>query len=437
MSANLHADDLRKRGNDAFSKQDYQEAIRLYTLAIQIEPNDEKLFSNRSGAYTASLNYIEAECDAYAAIRLNPNWVKGYTRLGNSLVGEKRWDDAIFAFQLARKIDPKDTKILEDIKNCERNIAEHKNQPIFFGVPLIFEMIKSDPKYSRVFEDPKKLNILRKLQDNPTSALEFAADHEIEELIRSSFDFMNHNIDYFDMSPPSAGPNTTAYPHSNKLIQPEEDKKNKSLKSKAAKSEDKEKALNYKEQGNQHFHDKDYGSAIYMYSKAINNDPENATFYSNRSAAFTSLEFPGPALEDANRAIQIMPNYIKAYTRRAHCYFDLEEYIKAYESYEEALAIDSNNQDANEGIDSIVQTILNLSKNVSIELIKPIDEPDIIDATSKLKSLNMYYGLYRKEWTKEQIRNSLKDPIFREAFQKLYINGVFNQQKNSFLSDTT
>lgn len=435
MNDKFNADDLRKRGNAAFSQQDYQKAIELYTLAIQIEPNDEKLYSNRSGAYTASLNYIEAECDAYAVIRLNPKWVKGFTRLGNALVGEKRWDDAIFALQIARKMDPKDTRIPEDIKNCERNISENKNQPIFFGVPLIFEMIKSDPKFSKIFEDPKKLNILRKLQDNPTSAPEFATDNEIEELIRSSFDFMNHNLDYFETSPPSAGPNATAYHHSNQFVLLEEEKKNRSLKNKASKKEDKEKALNYKDQGNQLFHDKDYGSAVYMYSKAINNDPENATFYSNRSAAFTSLGFPGPALEDANKAIQIKPDYIKAYTRKAHCYFDLEEYMKSYESYEEALAIDPKNQDAAEGIETIINEILNLSKKVSIELIKPIDEPDIIDAVSTLKSLNLYVGLLRKEWSADQIRNSMKIPIFRDAFQKLYVNGVFSQKKDSLFID--
>lgn len=432
MNNKLLAENLRKKGNDAFAQQNYQEAIKLYTQAIEIEPNDEKLFSNRSGAYTASLNYIEAECDAYAVIRLNPKWVKGFTRLGNALVGEKRWDDAIFALKIACSMDPNDTRIPEDIKNCEMNLPEHKNKPIFFGVPLIFEMIKSDPNYSKIFENPQKLTILRKLQDSPTSALEFATDNEIEDLIKSSFDFMNQNPDYFETSP-STGSNTHSYHHSNQMIQQDEAKKNKSLRGKAAKGENKEQAINYKDQGNQFFHDKDYGSAIFMYSKAINNDPENATFYSNRSAAFTSLDFPGPALEDANKAIQIMPNYIKAYTRKAHCYFDLGEYMKAYESYEEALAIDKNNKDAIDGIGTVVETILKLSKDVSLELIKPIDEPDIIDAITTLKSLNVYSGLFKKEWTLEQVRNYLKDPVFRAAFQKLFVNGVFSQKYPLFV----
>ncbi|KAK8844921.1 hypothetical protein M9Y10_021094 [Tritrichomonas musculus] len=430
MSRVLNADKLRELGNTAFSRKDYQEAIQLYTQAIQVEPNDEKLFSNRSGAFTAMLNYVEAECDAYAVIRLNPKWVKGYTRLGNALIGEKRWDDAIYALQIANKIDPDDPRIPEDIKNCERSLPEHKNQPIFFGVPLIFEMIKSDPKYSKTFENPQILRVLRKLQDNPASAPEFATDHEIEELIRSSFDFMNHNLDYFEMSPQNAGPNSNSYRHSNQAILIEEAKKNKSLKSKASIKEDKKEALNYKEKGNQFFHEKDYGSAIFMYSKAINNDPENATFYSNRSAAFTSLEFPGPALEDANKAIQIMPSFIKAYTRKAHCYFDLGEYIKSYQTYEQALVIDPKNSDAKEGIDLIIQTIHGLSQNVSQQMIKPVDEPDIVEAVTTLKTLKIYDGLLKKEWTKDQIRIFLKNPLFIEAFQKLYINGVFTQKQN-------
>ena len=39
MSRVLNADKLRELGNTAFSRKDYQEAIQLYTQAIQVEPN--------------------------------------------------------------------------------------------------------------------------------------------------------------------------------------------------------------------------------------------------------------------------------------------------------------------------------------------------------------------------------------------------------------
>ena len=62
---------------------------------------------------------------------------------------------------------------------------------------------------------------------------------------------------------------------------------------------------------------KDYEKAIEWYSKAVNADPKNATFYSNRSAAYLALKNFGAAAWDGQYAINCKPSWKKGYFRKA------------------------------------------------------------------------------------------------------------------------
>lgn len=57
--------------------------------------------------------------------------------------------------------------------------------------------------------------------------------------------------------------------------------------------------------------EKHYASAVAAYSRAIDINPENAVYYSNRAAAHVRLENFGLALSDATKAIELDPKYVK------------------------------------------------------------------------------------------------------------------------------
>ena len=57
-------------------------------------------------------------------------------------------------------------------------------------------------------------------------------------------------------------------------------------------------ALKFKEAGNAAFNSKDYIIAIQHFSSAIEADPNDHVFYSNRSACYAILEQYDKALED-------------------------------------------------------------------------------------------------------------------------------------------
>jgi len=80
-------------------------------------------------------------------------------------------------------------------------------------------------------------------------------------------------------------------------------------------TEAKAKADALKQTGNSQMSKKDYAAAISAYTEAIALDPTNAVYYSNRAAAYSSSGDHQKAVEDAEKAIEVDPKFVKAYSR--------------------------------------------------------------------------------------------------------------------------
>lgn len=80
--------------------------------------------------------------------------------------------------------------------------------------------------------------------------------------------------------------------------------------------------------------DKDYENAIKYYTEALELNPSNAIYYSNRSLAYLRTECYGYALVDATRALELDKNYIKGYYRRATSNMALGKFKAALKDYE-------------------------------------------------------------------------------------------------------
>ncbi|KAK7696579.1 hypothetical protein QCA50_001237 [Cerrena zonata] len=68
---------LKDQGNKAFQAKDYDNAIDLFSKAIDLDPQNHVLWSNRSAAKAAKKQYAEALEDAEKCVSLNPTWSKG------------------------------------------------------------------------------------------------------------------------------------------------------------------------------------------------------------------------------------------------------------------------------------------------------------------------------------------------------------------------
>lgn len=60
---------------------------------------------------------------------------------------------------------------------------------------------------------------------------------------------------------------------------------------------------------------KKHDQAIDAYTKAIALDSSNPVYYSNRAAAYASKGDHASAILDAEKAIEVDPTFVKAYSR--------------------------------------------------------------------------------------------------------------------------
>eukprot|EP00033_Pygsuia_biforma_P000938 GCRY01001080.1.p1 GENE.GCRY01001080.1~~GCRY01001080.1.p1 ORF type:complete len:486 (+),score=146.74 GCRY01001080.1:152-1609(+) len=107
--------------------------------------------------------------------------------------------------------------------------------------------------------------------------------------------------------------------------------------------EDMNKAEAFKEQGNLAFKKQQWHESVDLYSKAIEINPKSTAYLGNRAFAHLKLENYGSCIQDAEAAIDIDPNYTKAYYRRGNALFCLGHYKKALADFK--LVMDTHPSD--------------------------------------------------------------------------------------------
>ncbi|WP_336182923.1 tetratricopeptide repeat protein, partial [Fusobacterium polymorphum] len=88
---------------------------------------------------------------------------------------------------------------------------------------------------------------------------------------------------------------------------------------------------------------KEYEKAIDDYSRAIELNPNNASYYYNRGISFNRLKEYEKAIDDYNKAIELNPNDASYYYNRGNTFSILKEYEKAIDNYSRAIELNPNN----------------------------------------------------------------------------------------------
>jgi len=87
----------------------YKEASLIFSDIIKSKINviDKSiLLCNRAACYVKMENYEKSLEDIIETVRIKPNWGKAWGRLGASLYGLGRFEEAITAYKKAQELEP-------------------------------------------------------------------------------------------------------------------------------------------------------------------------------------------------------------------------------------------------------------------------------------------------------------------------------------------
>jgi len=115
------SDAARMRGNAELKKGDYVRAIKEYNTSLKLDPENALSYSNRALAFLTwdTGKEVRALRDAEMAIKLRPDWVKGYYRKASALAHLNRFDEALVEANRAMELSNEN----KDVQQLHRWIS--------------------------------------------------------------------------------------------------------------------------------------------------------------------------------------------------------------------------------------------------------------------------------------------------------------------------
>eukprot|EP00123_Amoebidium_parasiticum_P010095 comp19887_c1_seq1/m.24073 comp19887_c1_seq1/g.24073 ORF comp19887_c1_seq1/g.24073 comp19887_c1_seq1/m.24073 type:complete len:819 (-) comp19887_c1_seq1:85-2541(-) len=120
----LMAEEVKRKGNDAFQKGDYEEAVRLYSEAIELDSCNQVYFTNRAAAYIKLGLFAKALDDAEAVVESTPEWIKGHLRKAEALCGLERYGEALKTCMISRKEVREGSRVILSLDQAIRSLVD-------------------------------------------------------------------------------------------------------------------------------------------------------------------------------------------------------------------------------------------------------------------------------------------------------------------------
>lgn len=101
------AEALKEQGNAALKQGNLQQAVKLYSEALEADSTLAAAYNNRALAHLKLDNLADAEADCSYVLRLDPRNVKAFLRRGSAREAMQRLAEAVEDYQQAGVLDPK------------------------------------------------------------------------------------------------------------------------------------------------------------------------------------------------------------------------------------------------------------------------------------------------------------------------------------------
>ncbi|KAI9778702.1 MAG: Hsp90 cochaperone [Geoglossum umbratile] len=354
------ADTLKAEGNKAFAEKRFEDAVEKFSKAIELEPANHILYSNRSGAYASLKDFSHALQDANKTTEIKPDWAKGWGRKGAALHGQGDLVGAHDAYEEALKLDPANAQAKSGLASVKRAIdAEAAADGVsgdptgglgnLFNDPQMLQKLANNPKTRALLADPQFMAKLQRLKQNPTSVGEEMRDPRFLQVVSVLLGLdmqFGQPGEGGNGDPPSYAASSareqedTPMPEASKALEPEPEPEDEEA---IALKKAKEEAETEKKLGTENYKKRRFDAAIEHYGRAWDLH-QDITYLNNLGAAkFEMGDYEG-AIEACNKAVEggreMRADFkliAKAFARIGNAYEKLGDSANAILHYQKSL----------------------------------------------------------------------------------------------------
>jgi len=325
------AERKKAEGNEAYKNKEYADAARLYTQAIELQPLAAPYYSNRSACHMMLGRYRPALDDAQKAVKLDPNFVKGWQRVGKCHVALGAAGLAVGALQQGLALAPGDLGLSQELQTAttlqdllnQADAAQAKGE----ARTAVFHMDQALRYASGATElrvrKAEQLTLIGRVAD----AEDIVNDILLKDSAQVDAMFVRGLCRYYQDN------QDVAFQHFQQVLRMAPDHTRARDTYKRAKL-----LIQKKEEGNKAFKLADFETAIKIYTEALEiderNKATNSKLYCNRGIAEAKRGKLKQSIADTTKAIELDEGYVKAYLRRATCYQQSEMFEEAVRDYE-------------------------------------------------------------------------------------------------------
>lgn len=119
------AEMMKNLGNNLMKTNQFADAVKFYSDAIDLDNQNAIYYGNRAAAYSKLNDFPNAIKDCEKAIEIDPKYAKAFGRMGLAYASLEQHEDAIKAFKKAVELDPTNESYQSNLKIAQ----EKKDKP--------------------------------------------------------------------------------------------------------------------------------------------------------------------------------------------------------------------------------------------------------------------------------------------------------------------
>ncbi|MCJ1323400.1 hypothetical protein MMC10_000060 [Thelotrema lepadinum] len=168
----------KEDGNTAFKGGKFSEAVRLYGMALEVDPTNRftnsRILQNRALASIKLEDHASAIDDCVQALSLDPSYLKARKTKARAMGESGNWEEAVREYKAIAESNPSEPGIAKDIRNAELELKKSKRKDYYKILGI--EKDAGEHEIKRAY---RKLAIVLHPDKNPGND---EAEHKFKEL---------------------------------------------------------------------------------------------------------------------------------------------------------------------------------------------------------------------------------------------------------------